>query len=152
LLIDEYESIPMTPTQARVKLIDLLTEVGDLAVALRALDLWDAVMQVVPRATAVATIDTDSLLNDGWWVGDRVRYLRHEAREVERARVLEMFQAAAIAYGDANHTDIEVRNTREKVAGDIGKEIWDWARDNAPYDEITHYQPRTENLEPEEHK
>jgi hypothetical protein len=116
----------MTPIQARAKLVELLTEVNELAPALRALDLWEAVIQVVPRRKVVATIDVDSFLNDTWWIKDRLYCLREDAREVERARFLEMCRADAVAYGEFHHLDLEVRDSAEDVAGDVGAEIWHW--------------------------
>jgi hypothetical protein len=71
----------MTPIKARSRLLELLAEQEDLEPVLRALDLWEAVIQVVPRRKVVATIDTDAILDDIWWLNDRRNRLKEEAGE-----------------------------------------------------------------------
>jgi hypothetical protein len=138
----------MTPIKARSRLLELLAEQEDLEPVLRALDLWEAVIQVVPRRKVVATIDTDSILDDSWWIDGRRYCIREEAREVERDRLLAMCLADAVAYGVVRHMELSVRDIHDDVSGD--DEVWRWGVRTPVLECLGTYQPLARNLEPGE--
>jgi hypothetical protein len=140
----------MTPIQARARFLDLLAEQGDLEPALRALDLWEAVIQVVPRREVVATIDTDCILCGPWWVNGRRHRVREDAFDVERDRLLAMCSADAAAYGVARHMALRVRDHYDEVANETGAEIWAWGKRTPAFECLGTYEPLAKNLEPVE--
>lgn len=125
--------------------LGLLAEHEDLERALRALDLWEAVIQVVPRRKVVVTIDTDAILDECVWINERRYRIREEGREVERDRLLAMCLTDAIAYGVVRHMEISVRDVNEDVDGDA--EIWRWGQRTPVLESLDTYRPQAKSLE-----
>jgi hypothetical protein len=147
----------MKPADALTYLADLIQEDTDsgLMPALRALGLWEPIAAVIPRAKAVAAIEPVSWLDESSWtlrVGHEMEWahVAESARDTEVKRILDAFERACAAYGDARHLEVRVSVTNESLPDDCGYDVIDHVRGNPDFEVLTDYTPLDSSLELDE--